>query len=60
MALGFALMGTDGQARRGRLETAHGPVETPAFMPVGTAATVKALTPAMVAAKGAQMVLANT
>ncbi|MCY4231337.1 MAG: tRNA guanosine(34) transglycosylase Tgt [Alphaproteobacteria bacterium] len=60
MALGFALMGTDGQARRGRLETAHGPVETPAFMPVGTAATVKALTPAMVAATGAQMVLANT
>jgi tRNA-guanine transglycosylase, queuosine-34-forming len=40
--------------------TAHGAVETPAFMPVGTAATVKALTPSMIAATGAQMVLANT
>lgn len=56
----FALLATDGVARRGRLATAHGTVETPAFMPVGTAATVKALTPAMVAATGAQMVLANT
>ena len=60
MALRFALTATDGRARRGRLETARGAVETPAFMPVGTAATVKALTPAMVAAAGAQMVLANT
>ncbi|MDE0409974.1 MAG: tRNA guanosine(34) transglycosylase Tgt [Alphaproteobacteria bacterium] len=60
MTLGFALTGTDGRARRGRLRTAHGTVETPAFMPVGTAATVKALTPAMVAETGAQMVLANT
>jgi queuine tRNA-ribosyltransferase len=40
--------------------TAHGTVETPAFMPVGTAATVKGLTPEMVAATGAEMVLANT
>ena len=60
MAVGFALTGVDGRARRGRLETAHGAVETPAFMPVGTAATVKALTPAMVAEAGAEMVLANT
>jgi len=60
MALGFAVTGVDGRARRGRLETAHGPVETPAFMPVGTAATVKALTPAMVAETGAAMVLGNT
>ena len=61
MTLGFALMGTDGRARRGRLDhRAHGTVETPAFMPVGTAATVKALTPGMVAETGAQMVLANT
>ncbi len=60
MAVGFALTGTDGRARRGRLKTAHGAVETPAFMPVGTAATVKALTPAMVAETGAEIVLANT
>ncbi len=58
--LTFALLGTDGGARRGRLSTAHGMVETPAFMPVGTAATVKALTPDMVAATGSAMVLANT
>jgi queuine tRNA-ribosyltransferase len=58
--LPFTLLATDGTARRGRLETAHGTVETPAFMPVGTAATVKALTPTMVQATGAQMVLANT
>ena len=35
----FHLHATDGRARRGRLDTAHGPMETPAFMPVGTAAT---------------------
>ena len=58
--LTFALLGSDGRARRGRLSTAHGMVETPAFMPVGTAATVKALTPDMVAATGSAMVLANT
>lgn len=58
--LAFALLGTDGRARRGRLSTAHGMVETPAFMPVGTAATVKALTPDMVAATSSAMVLANT
>ena len=56
----FSLLATDGRARRGRLSTAHGMVETPAFMPVGTAATVKALTPDMVAATGSAMVLANT
>lgn len=58
--VGFSLLATDGLARRGRLLTAHGSVETPAFMPVGTAATVKALTPDMVAATGSAMVLANT
>ena len=42
----FELLGRDGQARRGRLHTPHGPVETPAFMPVGTLGTVKSLTPA--------------
>jgi len=56
----FEILARDGAARRGRLETAHGPVDTPAFMPVGTAATVKAMTPEMVAATGARMVLANT
>ena len=58
--LGFAVLATDGAARRARLETAHGLVETPAFMPVGTAATVKAMTPSGVADTGAQMILANT
>jgi queuine tRNA-ribosyltransferase len=47
-------------ARRGTLHTPRGPVETPAFMPVGTQATVKGLTPAAVRATGAQMLLANT
>ena len=56
----FRLFARDGAARAGVLETAHGLVPTPAFMPVGTAATVKALTPDMVAATGARMVLANT
>jgi queuine tRNA-ribosyltransferase len=46
--------------RRGRMETAHGAVETPAFMPVGTQATVKTLHPAEVRATGAQIILANT
>ncbi len=55
----FELVAEDGAARRGRLQTAHGPVETPAFMPVGTAATVKAMTPAMLRETGAEMVLAN-
>ena len=56
----FAVLGQDGAARRGRITSAHGPIETPAFMPVGTAATVKGLTPEQVAASGAQMILANT
>jgi len=59
-AFGFELLASDGAARRGRVTTAHGPVETPAFMPVGTAATVKGMTAEMVAATGAEMVLANT
>ncbi len=56
----FDLLATDGAARLGRLSTAHGPVDTPAFMPVGTAGTVKAMLPASVAETGAQMVLGNT
>ncbi|TVR84836.1 MAG: tRNA guanosine(34) transglycosylase Tgt [Rhodospirillales bacterium] len=60
MTVGFTLHATDGPARRGTLTTAHGTVETPAFMPVGTAATVKALPPAMVAETGAEILLGNT
>ena len=60
MSLGFELLGTDGLARRGRISTAHGTVETPAFMPVGTAGTVKAMLPQSVAATGAEIVLGNT
>jgi queuine tRNA-ribosyltransferase len=56
----FELLARDGAARRGRLLTAHGVVETPVFMPVGTAATVKAMTAEGVAATGARIVLANT
>src|SRR3954470_18330473 len=47
-------------ARRGRLFTPHGLVETPAFMPVGTQATVKGLTPDQISATGTAMLLANT
>ncbi|MBI1180641.1 MAG: tRNA guanosine(34) transglycosylase Tgt [Alphaproteobacteria bacterium] len=56
----FTLHGTDGAARRGALHTVRGDVETPAFMPVGTAATVKAMLPESVAATGAQIILGNT
>ena len=57
---GFELEATDGRARAGRLSTAHGEVETPAFMPVGTAGAVKAVTPEELRACGAQIVLGNT
>ena len=56
----FELLATDGPARRGRLTTGHGVVETPIFMPVGTRASVKALGPDDLTAAGAQIVLANT
>jgi queuine tRNA-ribosyltransferase len=56
----FALLGTDGAARRGRLTFARGTVETPAFMPVGTYGTVKAMTPEEVRASGAEILLGNT
>jgi queuine tRNA-ribosyltransferase len=56
----FTLLQTDGGARLGRLRTAHGEVETPLFMPVGTQATVKGLTPAQLDETGAQMILGNT
>ncbi len=48
------------QARAGRMETKNGAVDTPVFMPVGTAGTVKALTPAQLGDAGAQIILANT
>ncbi len=57
---GYQVLAVDGRARRGRLTTAHGAVDTPAFMPVGTAATVKGLLPGQVAATGSQILLANT
>jgi queuine tRNA-ribosyltransferase len=56
----FDLLATDGAARRGRLVTAHGVVDTPAFMPVGTRGTVKSLGPDDLTAAGVQIVLANT
>jgi queuine tRNA-ribosyltransferase len=56
---GFAIETTDGRARRGVFTTPHGAVDTPAFMPVGTLATVKALDPDDLTAAGAQMILAN-
>src|ERR1700704_4738579 len=59
-AFSFHLIATDGAARRGEIATPHGPVATPAFMAVGTQATVKGLTPDAVRAAGADIVLANT
>jgi len=56
----FTLRGTDGAARRGSLTLAHGDVATPAFMPVGTAATVKGLTPNDLRNFDARIILANT
>ena len=57
---GFAVKARDGAARRGVVTTARGAIQTPAFMPVGTAATVKAMTPESVAATGAEVLLGNT
>jgi queuine tRNA-ribosyltransferase len=56
----FDLLATDGLARRGRLTTGHGVIDTPAFMPVGTRAAVKSLSPDDLRAAGAQIVLGNT
>ncbi len=56
----YDLITTDGAARRGRVKTAHGSIETPAFMPVGTAATVKAMFPWSVEETGAEIILGNT
>ena len=56
----FNLLAQDGAARRGRMEFARGAVETPAFMPVGTYGTVKAMTPEDLEGIGAEIVLGNT
>jgi queuine tRNA-ribosyltransferase len=56
----FKIFKRDGKARLGRVKTFHGDFDTPAFMPVGTAATVKAMQPESVAKTGAQIILANT
>jgi queuine tRNA-ribosyltransferase len=56
----FSVSHRDGAARRGRLELAHGTVDTPAFMPVGTYGTVKAMSPLELEGLGAQIVLGNT
>jgi queuine tRNA-ribosyltransferase len=56
----FEVLATCGHARRGVLHTPHGDVDTPAFMPVGTRAAVKGVTPAQLAQTGSQIVLANT
>src|SRR5436190_16041378 len=60
MPFSFQLLHRDGAARAGLLTTPHGPVETPTFMPVGTQATVKGLTPAMLRDAGARIILGNT
>jgi queuine tRNA-ribosyltransferase len=60
MSLHFELLAQDGAARRGRLQLAHGAVDTPAFMPVGTYGTVKAMTPRELEELGSQIVLGNT
>ncbi len=56
----FELLKTDAEARRGRLTFDRGTVETPAFMPVGTAGTVKAMTPEELRGVGAEIILGNT
>ena len=56
----FALHATDGRARTGTITTPRGVIRTPAFMPVGTAATVKGMLPDSVAATGADILLGNT
>ena len=56
----FSLKTTDGMARRGEIKTAWGSIQTPVFMPVGTAASVKAMMPQSVASTGAEIILSNT
>src|SRR5499427_10838923 len=56
----FRLLATDGAARCGEIATPHGPVATPAFMPIGTQGSVKGLAPEAVRATGADILLGNT
>src|SRR5438876_3888973 len=56
----FTLTHTDGRARRGRMTTAHGVVDTPAFMPVGTEGAVKGVTNRDLESSGAEILLSNT
>jgi len=56
----FSLIASDGKARRGRIDTPRGDIQTPAFMPVGTAGTVKAMYPEQVRETGADILLGNT
>jgi len=58
--ISFELLHKDGQARRGRVTTPHGVIETPVFMPVGTAGSVKSVTSEAVVESGAQIILCNT
>lgn len=60
MGFNFQLHATDGAARAGSISTPRGEIATPAFMPVGTSASVKAMLPESVAATGAQILLGNT
>jgi queuine tRNA-ribosyltransferase len=60
MSFGFRVTNTDGRARRGVMTTAHGPVETPAFMPVGTQGAVKGVTNRDLEALRAEILLSNT
>jgi len=57
---GFTVKVTEGKARRGEVKTAWGSIQTPVFMPVGTAASVKAMMPQSVASTGAEIILSNT
>lgn len=60
MKFEYQKLAQDGAARQGKITTAHGEIDTPAFMPVGTAATVKGMLPEQVAETGAQILLGNT
>ena len=60
MSFSFSISHTDGGARRGRLETSRGTIETPVFMPVGTQGVVKALTHRHLEEAGVQIILGNT
>jgi queuine tRNA-ribosyltransferase len=60
VSFSFSLLATDDNARRGRIDTPRGEIRTPAFMPVGTAGTVKAMYPEQVRDTGADIVLGNT